>query len=93
MSIQKEENVAEPKKLKHTLFGGAIGYDSPSDYEQFIQTLDKNRSLQMLITAVHYGQTRGIYSIQEAELLAACIKSFLIKPSAETTPADTNPES
>ena len=76
------EQVSEKKPVNHTLFGGAIGYDSPSDYYSFLKELNKNSALHMLIASVNYAQTKGVYSLQEAELIAASIRTF-------TTPIQT----
>lgn len=74
------KNETETTTVKHTLFGGAIGYNSPSDYESFLKELNKSQALHMLISGVNYAQTKGAYSIQEAELLAASIRIFISKP-------------
>lgn len=76
-------NEEEKKEVKHTLFGGAIGYDSPSVYENFLKNLDKAQSLHILITAVNFAQSKGVYYIQEAELLASCIRTFVVNLETE----------
>lgn len=85
----RKKKVEEQPQVKHTIFGGAIGYDSPSDFDKFITSLDKNQALHMLVAAVNYAQIRGIFNLQEASLLAASIKAFV--PQQQTNSDNTQP--
>jgi hypothetical protein len=85
--IPSSESQTTPK---YSIFGGAIGYDSPSDFEQFVSTMNQTNALYMLITAVNYAQSKGVYSIPEAEMLAASIKSFVKKKVEEPTKEQTD---
>lgn len=72
-----QEEIQKEKLPNYTLFGGAIGYDSPSDYVKFIQVIDKQNALHMLINAVNYAQSKGIFNLKESEVLAVSVRAFV----------------
>lgn len=53
---------------------GSLQFMSDEHLELFLQTLDKNSSLYCLVEAVKYCNSRGAFSLGEAELLAKAIR-------------------
>ena len=95
-----EQELKNPEELSaYTLFGGSIGYNSPSDFDSFIKTIDRNTALRMLVCAVNFAQTKGIFTLPEAEILSTSIKTFtrsVDEPKTETentTVSETKTES
>lgn len=61
---------------------GALGYNSPEDLEAFIESIDNQKALFILISAANFAQAKGVFSLTEASLIASAIKKFL-KPETE----------
>ena len=47
--------------------------------QQIPETLDQNTALNILVNAVHVGQSRGAWKLEETELLLKAIRSFVKK--------------
>jgi len=47
--------------------------------QQIPDTLDQNTALNILVNAVHVGQSRGAWKLEETELLLKAIRSFVKK--------------
>lgn len=62
---------------------GTIGYDNPADLDNFIATMDEKGGIFVLIQAVNYAQSRGLFNLNEASLIAAAVKKFLVTPKPE----------
>lgn len=48
------------------------------------QPLTQEQSLAILIQAVQVGQSKGIYNINEAELISKCVRKFTITENSSS---------
>ena len=71
----------DSQKSGHVLLG-TISYQNTEDYEKFLNNLDINQSLFVLISGCGYAQSRGAYSLEESELISRAIKT--IKKTSES---------
>jgi hypothetical protein len=78
--VEKTKNDLPKKEPKVLL--GSISYTKEEDYERFLQGLDVNSSVYVMITACIAAQSRGAYSLEESELISKAIKQ--IKKSSST---------
>ena len=44
---------------------------------------DKNRALLILVNAAKIAQSKGIYSLEEAELISKAIRAFTVPPGPQ----------
>ncbi len=79
---QESKENAQPK---HVLLN-AISYDDPADYDKFFENLDVNQALFVLMSGCTSAQTRGAYTLEEAELIAKAIRTI----KGQTPPAEEN---
>jgi hypothetical protein len=63
-------NQDSPKNL---LFG-TISYVDDAAYETFLNNLNINHSIFLLIAAANFAQAKGAFSIQESETLARAVR-------------------
>lgn len=58
--------------------------------------LNPQQAISVLIQAVNFAQSKGVYSLEDAEILSKAVKVFVKKedkPAAEATPeTETAPE-
>lgn len=55
---------------------GSISYTNDADYENFLSKLDINQSMFVLIASANYAQSKGLYNLDESELVAKAIKTI-----------------
>lgn len=55
---------------------GSISYTDEANYEKFLQSMDINKSLFVLSSAVNFAQSKGAYSVAEAELISCATRSI-----------------
>lgn len=48
---------------------------------------DKNKALLILVNAVRVAQSKGIYSLEEAELISKSIRAFMVPASEGPRPS------
>ena len=68
---------------------GTISYENREDYENFLKSLTLEHAAVVLISAANFAQTKGIFTLDEAELIANAIKRLTVKPEE---PAETQVE-
>lgn len=93
--VEVVENTAsetkEQKKPANVLLG-SISYNNESDYEKFLENIDINQALYIIVSGCTFAQNKGAYSLAEAELISKAIKAIKsksAKPSNESaTPAE-----
>lgn len=70
---------------------GTISYTNPEDYEKFLDGLDVNQAIFVLIASANYGQAKGLYNLDEAELVTKAIKTIKknSQPVTTETPGST----
>jgi hypothetical protein len=59
---------------------GAISYEKRDDYDQFLKEITLEHAAIVLISAANFAQAKGIFSLDEAELIATAIKKLTTKP-------------
>ena len=83
---------SETKKPLATLLG-SITYDDEKAYQKFLENLTIQHSVLVLMSAANYAQTKGIFNLAEAELIAKSIKRLKTeateKPNQPPNPANT----
>lgn len=85
-----ESNADQQKQPKAVLLG-SISYTEQEDYEKFLENLDINQSIFVLIASCNYAQAKGVYSLDESELVAKAIKTIK-KASSKSTEDPSNNE-
>lgn len=83
----KENGEATEKANPQNVLLGTISYKNEEDYEKFLNNLDINQSLFVLISACGYAQSRGAYGLEESELISKAIKTIK-KTSESSKPAE-----
>lgn len=63
---------------------GSISYSNESDYDRFLNNLTVEHAIVILFAGVNYAQSKGVYSLDEAELLTKAIKRFKLKQQTQT---------
>jgi hypothetical protein len=79
--VVKEETQLSPEKANVLL--GAISYVDQDEYDKFLDNLDLNQSIFVLMAGCNYSQSKGIYNLDESELIAKAIKT--IKKSSKSS--------
>jgi hypothetical protein len=85
----QQEATADQKKPIATLLG-AISYENQKDYDNFLNGLTLEHAAIVLITAANYAHSKGIFTLDESELIAKAIKRMTTK--AEESTETSNPE-
>ena len=52
----------------------SIKYQSPEDVEKFIKSIDTAQSFYVITKALEMAYARGVYSLQESEILSKAIR-------------------
>lgn len=60
---------------------GTISYETREDYENFLKSLSLEHAAIVLISAANFAQSKGIFTLDEAELIANAIKRLTTKPT------------
>lgn len=60
----------------------SISYSNHEDYEKFLANLTPEHAVLALIAAANHSQAKGIFNLEEAELLAKAIKTLSTPKSA-----------
>lgn len=90
-ATEKAASVApatEAEAQKNVLLG-TISYTNDEDYENFLSKLDINQAMFVLIASANYAQAKGLYNLDESELVAKAIKT--IKRSSTQAKSATEP--
>lgn len=54
----------------------SISYTNQEDYEKFLNSLTTEHALIVLISAANHCQAKGIFNLEEAELVAKAIRKI-----------------
>lgn len=84
-----KEGPSNQEAPKVTLLS-SISYTNAEDYEAFLNNLSPEHAVVVLIAAANHSQSRGIFSLQESELIAKSIKRLGSKPSEQSTETTTD---
>jgi hypothetical protein len=80
METQPIESTEPVANATVTTLLGTISYEKREDYEEFLKALSIEHSAVVLISAANFAQSKGIFSLDEAELIANAIKRLTTKP-------------
>lgn len=83
MEIQQTGKIEETEKSQDpivTTLLGTISYESREDYDNFLENLTIEHAAIVLISAANFAQSKGIFTLEEAELIANAIKRLTTKP-------------
>ena len=83
------EKVAEKAEKRNVLLG-TISYTDEKDYEEFLNKIDVNQAVFILIAGVNSAQAKGAYNLEESELIAKAIKAI---KSTSVKKEEVKPES
>lgn len=75
METESVSTQEEVKKPKNTLFG-SIGYDNDEAYEKFLDNMDVNQAVFVLIASANFAQAKGSFNILESETLSTAIRTI-----------------
>ena len=89
-AVEEVSATSEEKNVPQNLLLGVISYQNEEDYEKFLNNLDINQSLFVLISACGYAQSRGAYRLEESELISKAIKT--IKKTSESSKPENTAE-
>ncbi len=87
--VEKEETSSEQPKNQNVLLG-AISYETDDAYDAFLEKMDVNQAVFVLVAASKYAQSRGAYSLNESELIATAIRKLKKKVKEEEQNQDNN---
>ena len=88
--VAQSETQAESKPPMATLLG-AISYENQKDYENFLNGLTLEHAAIVLISAANYAHSKGIFTLDESELIAKAIKRMTTKPENDSA-SNTEPQ-
>lgn len=58
------------------IFGGLIEFDTQKDFEDFIDSLDKESALKIIEVGLNYAISNGVYTMGENFCLYKCISKL-----------------
>lgn len=87
-NTEATQQAAEKEPNKVTLLS-AISYTNRSDYESFLEKMTGEHAIVALIAAANHAQTRGAYTLDEAELVSRAIRKLTVQPEAATPATET----
>lgn len=78
------EQTSNEQQPKGVLFG-VMAYETQGEYEDFLKNLDKKSLKHTFLTlhsALRYSQTKGIFTIEEAEVISVTLRRLgeILKP-------------
>lgn len=86
-----EQQSGQEKKPLATLLS-SISYTDRNDYENFLKNLTQEHAVIVLIAAANHGQAKGLFNLEEAELVAKSIKRLTAGESLSTNQPQANEE-
>lgn len=73
----------ETQEAPSTTLLSSISYTNPEDYEKFLANLSPEHAVIVLIAAANHCQARGMFTLDESELIAKSIRKLSVQPQAE----------
>ena len=80
---QSSEETGQANESDRTVLLGSISYNNVQDYERFLEKLDMNQAIFILIAGCNYAQSRGILNMEESELISKSIRTLKKNSSTE----------
>lgn len=72
-------------EVQATTLLSSISYTNPEDYVKFLDNLTPEHAVIVLIAAANHCQARGLFTLDESELIAKSIRTL----SGQAKPADS----
>lgn len=88
VTSNEAQETAQEQEQRNVLLG-TISYTNEEDYEKFLTNLDLNQAMFVLIAGANHSQSKGLYRLDESELIAKAIKTI----KKNSTPAATESNS
>ena len=85
----------EEQKTPANVLLGSVSYSNLDDYNKFLENMDINQSLFVLISGCTFAQTKGAFTLEEAELISKAIKTIKNQaqpPAKEEAPNEPQSE-
>ncbi len=73
-----EQEQQEQQKPKGVLFG-VLAYNSEEEYQAFLNNIKKGSEAEIVLvvnTALRYAQSKGVFSLEESEIILNTLKIF-----------------
>jgi hypothetical protein len=58
------------------IFGGLIEFNTQKDFDNFVESLDKESAIKILEVGINYALSNGLYSMGETFCLYKCISKL-----------------
>ena len=56
-----------------SIFGGLIEFNDQKSFNEFVDGVNQEGSLQVIEMAILFGQQNGLYSLEESHILYKCL--------------------
>lgn len=63
---------------------GSISYSNEADYDKFLNNMTVEHAIVILFAGVNYAQSKGVYRLDEAELITKAVKRLRTKPQNQS---------
>lgn len=77
------ESQAAPDENKVVMLG-SISYTDEKQYEEWLNNIDINQAIFVLVANANYSQSKGVLTLSESELISAAIRT--IKKNSSPAP-------
>ena len=80
-----QANTTQPEATPIATLLSSISYTNQADYDNFLSNLTPEHAVIVLIAAANHCQAKGIFNLDEAELIAKSIKALSAPAPQQTT--------
>lgn len=87
---QPEGNQPKDGEKKPTVLLGSIAYSNYPDYLKFLDGMQPEQAILVLIAAAKFGFQHNLYSMDESELVNRSIRTIVTAANAQVEPPKTN---
>lgn len=82
-----QDDTQQPKAPVNVLLS-AISYENEADYQAFLNNMDINQALFVIVSGCTHAQSKSAYTLGEAELIAKAIKTIKNQSSNPSAPSN-----
>lgn len=81
-----------PESTPKNILFGAITYADETAYENFIQNMNINQAIFVLVASANFAQAKGAYNLLESETISTAIRAIkkAQEPTQEPEQTETN---
>ena len=80
-----QASTTQPEAAPIATLLSSISYTNQADYDNFLANLTPEHAVIVLIAAANHCQAKGIFNLDEAELIAKSIKALSAPAPQQTT--------